>query len=40
VVEVSPSYDSPGQPTALLAANIAWEMISLHALARAGKATP
>jgi agmatinase len=35
VVEVSPSYDSPGQPTALLAANIAWEIISLHALARA-----
>lgn len=38
VVEVAPAYDSPGQPTALLAANIAWEAISLRALARAGEA--
>jgi agmatinase len=38
VVEVAPAYDSPGQPTALLAATIAWEAISLHALARAGAA--
>ncbi len=36
VVEVAPAYDSPGQITALVAANIAWEAISLHALARAG----
>jgi agmatinase len=35
VVEVAPPYDSPGQPTALLAANIGWEAIALHALARA-----
>jgi agmatinase len=32
VVEVSPSYDSPGQITALLAANVVWELISLVAL--------
>lgn len=38
VVEVSPPYDSPGQPTALLAATIAWEAISLHARARAAVA--
>ena len=35
VVEVAPAYDSPGQPTALLGATIAWEAISLHARARA-----
>jgi agmatinase len=34
VVEVSPPYDPPGQPTALLAANIAYTMIGLVALAR------
>jgi agmatinase len=34
LVEVAPPYDSPGQPTALLAATIAWEAISLHARAR------
>jgi agmatinase len=34
VVEVSPPYDSPGQITALLAANIAYEMLALAALAR------
>ena len=35
VVEVAPAYDSPGQPTALLGATIAWEAVSLHAAARA-----
>ncbi len=34
LVEVSPPYDSPGQITALLAANIAYEMLALDALAR------
>jgi agmatinase len=34
VVEVSPPYDGPGQTTALLAANVAYEFISLTALAR------
>jgi agmatinase len=38
VVEVAPAYDSPGQPTALLGATIAWEAISLHARARAALA--
>lgn len=32
VVEVAPAYDSPGQVTALLAANVAHEFLSLHAL--------
>jgi agmatinase len=36
VVEVAPSYDGPGQPTALLAANVAWEFLALSALAPAG----
>ena len=36
VVEVSPPYDSAGQITALLAANIAYEMLALAALARSG----
>jgi agmatinase len=31
VVEVSPSYDGPGQPTALAAANILWELLALRA---------
>jgi agmatinase len=35
VVEVSPPYDGPGQPTALAAANVAYELLSLRALARA-----
>jgi agmatinase len=35
VVETSPAYDSPGQPTSLLAANIAWEILALIAAARA-----
>jgi agmatinase len=33
VVEVSPPYDGPGQVTALLAANVAYEMLALAALA-------
>jgi agmatinase len=40
VVEVSPPYDSPGQPTALLGATIAWEAISLHAGARSAAEAP
>ena len=34
IVEVSPPYDAPGQTTALLAANIAYELLALTALAR------
>ena len=34
VVEVSPSYDGPGQITALLAANLMFELVSVVALAR------
>jgi len=34
VVEVSPSYDGPGQQTALAAANIAYELLSLRSLAQ------
>jgi len=34
VVEVSPAYDGPGQPTALAAANIAFELLALHAVSR------
>jgi len=34
VVEVSPPYDGPGQVTALLAANILFELVSLMALQR------
>jgi agmatinase len=37
VVEVSPPYDMPGQTTALMAANIAYEMLALDALAAAGR---
>ena len=33
IVEVSPIYDGPGQITAVLAANIAFELLSLRALA-------
>jgi agmatinase len=33
VVEVSPAYDGPGAPTALAAANIAWEILALKAAA-------
>jgi agmatinase len=35
VVELCPPYDSPGQISALLAANIAYEMLALAAVARA-----
>ena len=34
VVEVSPPYDGPGQPTALAAANVAYEPLCLRALAQ------
>jgi agmatinase len=34
VVEVSPPYDGPGQQTALAASNIAYEILSLRALAQ------
>jgi agmatinase len=34
VVEVAPPYDDPGQTTAMLAANIAYEFLALSALAR------
>lgn len=34
VVEVAPAYDGPGQATALLGANIAWEVLALVALDR------
>jgi agmatinase len=33
VVEVSPAYDGPGQVTALLAANVAYELLALTAVA-------
>jgi agmatinase len=32
VVEVSPPYDGPGQPTALAAANVALDLLALRAL--------
>jgi agmatinase len=34
VVEVSPPYDGPGQPTAVAAANVAYELLTLAAIAR------
>ena len=36
VVEVSPPYDGTGQQTALAAANVAYELLSLRSLARGG----
>jgi agmatinase len=33
VVELAPPHDGPGQPTALLAANVAWEFLALSAVA-------
>jgi len=33
VVEVSPAYDGPGQPTALAGANVVFELLALRALA-------
>jgi agmatinase len=38
LVEVSPSYDSPGQPTALAGAGIAFEMLALSARSRLARA--
>jgi len=32
LVETAPAYDGPGQPTALLAANLAWEILALVAV--------
>ena len=32
VVEVSPAYDGPGQPTALAAANVAYELLAVRAV--------
>jgi agmatinase len=34
VVEVAPAYDSPGQQTSILAANVVWELLALHASGR------
>ena len=34
VVEVAPPYDGPGQITALLAANLMFELVSVMALGR------
>jgi agmatinase len=34
VVEVSPPYDGRGQPTALAASNVAFELLALHAVSR------
>ena len=34
LVEVAPAYDTNAQVTALLAANVAYEMLTLVALAR------
>jgi agmatinase len=36
VVEVSPPYDDPGQTTAIAAANVAFELLALAAIAKAG----
>jgi agmatinase len=37
VVEVSPPYDGPGQPTAVAAANVAFELLTLDVLGRRGE---
>jgi agmatinase len=37
VVEVSPPYDGPGQPTALAAANVLWEILALRASVEPGR---
>jgi agmatinase len=34
VVEVAPPYDGTGQPTALAAANVAYDLLALHAVSR------
>ena len=36
VVEVAPPYDGAGQPTALAAANVLWELLALRALTERG----
>ena len=38
VVEVSPPYDGPGQPTAVAAANVAFELLTLDVLAASASA--
>lgn len=38
VVEVPPAYDGPGQVTVLLAAHVAYELMSLVAVLRRGRA--
>ena len=40
VVEVAPAYDGPGQVTALFAANVVFEMLTMVAMARAGSPGP
>lgn len=40
VVEVSPPYDTAGQQTAVAAANIGWELLHLHAVARRKGSSP
>jgi agmatinase len=40
VVEVSPPYDGPGQVTALFAANVIFEMLSLVVLSRTADTRP
>jgi agmatinase len=37
IVEVAPPYDGPGQATALAAANIALDLLALHAISRGAK---
>jgi agmatinase len=39
-VEVSPSYDGPGQITALAAANVLWELLALRAASGVGSTEP
>lgn len=38
VVEVSPPYDGPGQPTAVAASNVAYELLTLDVLGRGNEA--
>ena len=38
VVEVAPAYDGPGQVTALFAANVVFEMLSMITIDRAARA--
>jgi agmatinase len=39
IVEVAPPYDGPGQPTALAAANVALDLLALHAVSASHHAT-